>query len=218
VPVGLSSLPNPCEYRDEVWFYQMFLTLVPSSFAVIESAIGAAQAPLFPEESVSLAGAIEKRRREFIAGRTCARKALGDLGCPEVSIPIGSDRAPIWPAGYVGSITHEDQMVAAVVGHKAEFLSVGIDLETRGRVTAELYSVLFVSSEQMWLQTFPPSLRELWATALYCAKEAFYKFQYPVTKTFLEFTDVMVGLDLEALTFEVTVLMKNVPQLESVRG
>ena len=45
-----------------------------------------------------------KRLSDFSTGRYCAIKALEQLGIQDAIIPIGEDRAPIWPEGIVGSI------------------------------------------------------------------------------------------------------------------
>ena len=58
--------------------------------------------------------AVEKRRREFSAGRTCARQALRELGCADAPIVHNQNGAPLWPPGIVGSITHSNTYAAAV--------------------------------------------------------------------------------------------------------
>ena len=59
---------------------------------------------LFPEEEVALGRAGAKRRRQFTAGRACARRAMRCLGMVPVPILSGSSRQPIWPEGVVGSL------------------------------------------------------------------------------------------------------------------
>ena len=68
---------------------------------------------LLPEERGAVAKAVPKRVAQFTAGRVCARRALAQLGNTEpVPILMGEDRAPQWPAGYVGSISHTDTSVS----------------------------------------------------------------------------------------------------------
>ncbi|MGX9147748.1 hypothetical protein [Mesorhizobium sp. 128a] len=62
-----------------------------------------------------------RRRREFGWGRHHAREALRHLGFAPVAI-LSRDRAPLWPSGVVGSISHSssDRGAAAlnsVAGH-----------------------------------------------------------------------------------------------------
>ena len=53
----------------------------------------ASDVSVMPEEEPTLARMVPARRREFAAGRTAARRALGR----SVAIPMGPDRAPVWP-------------------------------------------------------------------------------------------------------------------------
>src|SRR3712207_1286527 len=65
-------------------------------------------AHLLPEEEGSVRTAGVKRRREFAAGRQCARRALAHLGFAGVPLPASADRAPCWPVGVCGSISHTE--------------------------------------------------------------------------------------------------------------
>src|SRR5690242_7832438 len=70
--------------------------------------------PLYLEESVLVKNAVEKRIAEFCAGRHCAREALRALGRTPGAI-LAEGRAPIWPDGVVGAITHCTGYCGAVV-------------------------------------------------------------------------------------------------------
>lgn len=73
---------------------------------------------LFPQMSLSfpdmLRETVEKRRANYLAGRYAARQLLRDAGC-NGAVNTGSDRAPIWPAGWVGSLNHTDKWVIAIL-------------------------------------------------------------------------------------------------------
>src|SRR4051794_36063543 len=74
--------------------------------------------PLFPEEQAAIARAVEKRRLEFALGRTCARRALRELGVnPGALVPL-ADRSVPWPSEAWGSITHADGFCAAVAASR----------------------------------------------------------------------------------------------------
>ena len=84
---------------------------------------------LLPEEEKIIAQAVEPRRREYAAVRSCARVCLGRLGYGPVPILPGVGGAPIWPAGVLGSMTHCTGYAAAAVAPRPRISAVGIDAE-----------------------------------------------------------------------------------------
>ena len=136
----------------------------------------------------------EKRLSDFSTGRYCAIKALEQLGIQDATIPIGADRAPIWPDGVVGSISHCDTLVGAIVAKKSKHISLGLDIEEIGRVTPDLFDLVFTEKEKNYLSSFTGRKLEEQSTLIFSVKEAFYKFQHPITKIFLDFLDVELDL------------------------
>jgi 4'-phosphopantetheinyl transferase EntD len=131
---------------------------------------------------------------DFSTGRYCALKALEQLGIQDAIIPIGEDRAPIWPEGIVGSISHCDSLTGAIVAKRSDHISLGLDIEEIGRVTPDLWDLVFTEQEKNYLSCLSDEDKRVQSTAIFSIKEAFYKFQYPLTKTFLGFLDVEVEL------------------------
>ena len=133
------------------------------------------------------------------------------LGQAPVSIPVGSDRAPIWPTGYWGSISHcRTAVVAAAMragGH------IGIDVEQAVPLERGLWDAICTPGEMEWLK----GRGELWATVIFSAKEAVYKAQYPITGRMLEFSDVELTLD-QAGCFSARVLVDSVLAVEGRFG
>jgi 4'-phosphopantetheinyl transferase EntD len=136
----------------------------------------------------------EKRLSDFSTGRYSAIKALEQLGFYDVVIRIGKDREPIWPDGVVGSISHSNKLVGAIVAKKSEQISLGLDIEEIGRVTPDLFDLVFTEKEKSYLSSFTGRKLEKQSTMIFSVKEAFYKFQHPITKTFLDFLDVELDL------------------------
>ncbi len=190
--VPTASIAPPQGMRAEV------LGLFPAGVAGAEMFDFAHAEPLFAEEEGGVARAVEKRRLEFRAGRTCARRSLVALGFEPGAIVMGRDRAPEWPDGVVGSITHTKGYCAAVVGKAGDFAGLGVDAEAQGRVGPELWAHIARPEEIGWLQRArddpEASVR---ATLLFSAKEALYKAQYPVTRAWLGFHDVRVTFEGE---------------------
>ena len=135
-----------------------------------------------------------KRIADFSTGRYCAIKALEQLGIQGAIIPIGEDRAPIWPKGIVGSISHCDSLIGAIVAKNSDHISLGLDIEEIGRVTPDLWDLVFTENEKNYLSGFSDEEKHVQSTTVFSIKEAFYKFQHPLTKTFLDFLDVEAAL------------------------
>jgi len=135
-----------------------------------------------------------KRLVDLSTGRYCAIKALEQLGIKDAIIPIGKEREPIWPDGIVGSISHCDKLVGAIVAKKTDHISLGLDIEEIGRVTPDLWDLVFTENEKNYLSGLSDEDMLVQSTVIFSIKEAFYKFQHPLTKTFLDFLDVEVYL------------------------
>lgn len=137
----------------------------------------------------------DKRLSDFSTGRYCAKKALEELGLFDVIIPIGKDREPIWPDGIVGSISHCDSMVGSIVALKENYNSIGLDIEEIGKVGEELWDLLFTAKEIEFLYSLSVDDLVQFSTILFSMKEAFYKMQFPLTETFLDFKDVEIEVN-----------------------
>ena len=73
--------------------------------------------------------AVNKRQTEFLAGRICAYEALRTTtGVPSI-VAVGEDRAPCWPSGVVGSITHGAGWAAVVAARSEQWRGLGLDVE-----------------------------------------------------------------------------------------
>ena len=161
--------------------------------------LAAALAAMLPQAAVGWAdpattppgdqpiGAVALRRAEFAAGRAAVVKAMGGLGLPVMAVPMGADRAPVWPAGITGSITHTRAVALAAVTRGGV---LGIDAELEGAVAPDLWETILTRAERA-VVAGDPAL----ATVIFCAKEAVYKAQYPVTGALFGFDRLEVTLD-----------------------
>jgi len=147
---------------------------------------------LFPEEAFAIRGAVERRRVEFASGRCCARAALRRLDGPTVAIGVGHNRAPIWPDGFVGSISHCRDICCAAVARSSDVQSLGIDVEYAEALEQHLESMICSDAERAAWSRLPVLRGSTWGKIAFVTKEAFYKCYSPVMKTFLEFHDVSV--------------------------
>jgi 4'-phosphopantetheinyl transferase EntD len=152
------------------------------------------QAPLFPEEACAMVSASSRRRAEYAAGRSAARVALSELGYAPAPIPTSTDRLPLWPRGVVGSISHTDGACCAVAADDRNVRSLGLDLERSQSLPPKVIGSILDGCEQHSLRSMPLPQGFFWPILGFCAKEAFYKCYYPISKQYLDFLDVRLML------------------------
>lgn len=154
------------------------------------------------------------RAREFGAGRAAAREAMSLLGHPPRPILQGEDRAPIWPKGLTGSISHTQRDCMAVVTDAPEIRALGLDMEAATPLESALWPEICTMSEMHWLASLGPSQRGQFAKLIFSAKEAVYKAQYQISRQMLEFQDLCLTINLTDHRFEAS-LQKQVEGFES---
>jgi 4'-phosphopantetheinyl transferase EntD len=165
---------------------------------------------LFGLEVRSLGRAVGRRRREFVTGRACSRRALARLGLPATAVGSGARGEPLWPAGVVGSITHCDGYRACAVAHARDVRALGVDAEPRAPLPGGVLDAVASSAERRALAAHPEGVP--WDRLLFSAKEAVFKAWYPLTGRELGFDDVELRIDPRAGTFEALVLV-DAPEL-----
>jgi 4'-phosphopantetheinyl transferase EntD len=144
---------------------------------------------LLPEEAPAFAASVTKVRRASGAARIAAREILTRLGHPACALPKDAAGVPVWPAGTVGSLTHDARFALAAVASARDFRAVGIDVEPAELLPPELLSLIVTARERSHLSADPCGGR-----LLFVAKEAAYKAVYPLDRTFLEHHEVEVDL------------------------
>ena len=177
----------------------MIEELLPAEVASVARRIDGEPGELFPEEVAHLDKAIESRRREFAAGRACAREALAKLGLPPVPILRGEKREPLWPQGIVGSITHCGGYCAAAVAHSARFVTLGIDAEADEPLPEGVLRLVATDEDRAYLSEAPTGVH--WDRLLFSAKESVYKAWFPLTGRWLGFEEASIRFDPAAGTF-----------------
>lgn len=145
---------------------------------------------LAPSEEVAMTRAIPARRREFAVGRAAARAALQEAGLSPCALPMGPDRAPVWPSGVCGSISHGGGMAAALAARTTDWASLGLDLEPAIPLEPDLADLVRApgDADNGVLPGF------LAAKLIFSVKEAAFKAQFPLTRLWLDHRDVSVSL------------------------
>lgn len=159
---------------------------------------------LMEAEEQLVVNARPKRRREFAAGRYCARRALARLGIDRFALTSDLDRAPRWPGSVVGSISHTDRYCVAAVAPRTALTALGIDVEPDEPLESDLWPTVCVPDELRWLDLQPEQVRGRLARLIFSAKECTYKCLYPLARVMLDFHDVQIGLDLKREKFVAT--------------
>ena len=198
----------------------MIADIVPSSVVTVETERDLVDADLFPEEAACVGNAVEKRRREFVTGRACARRALEQLGIAPVPIASGARGEPLWPAGVVGSITHCHGYRACAAARASDIASVGIDADVHAGLPDGILEAISSPRERRRLAA---CARGVWMDrVLFSAKEAVYKAWFPLTGRSLGFEDVDMTLEPDEAAFRARLLVAgpvvNGERLTHLRG
>ena len=159
---------------------------------------------LFPAEEATIARAVDKRRREFVTGRWCARRALATLGLPPTPLVPGERNAPGWPPGVTGAITHCPGYRAAVAARTPGVLSLGIDAEIHEPLPAGVLDLVSLPEERAWMTLAPPGVH--WDRLLFSAKESVYKAWFPLARRWLGFEQARLTASPDG-TFHATILI-----------
>ncbi|MFT4961866.1 MAG: 4'-phosphopantetheinyl transferase EntD [Paracoccaceae bacterium] len=150
-----------------------------------------------PQEYHGLPRSADKRRRAFSAGRAAAHEAMTTLDVPVQPVLFGPDRAPVWPAGLVGSISHSDTCCIAALAKSDAYLAIGVDVEENTPLAADLIPTICGPAERTWLDSHPKTKSGSLAKLIFSAKECAYKCQYALTQTLFGFDGFQLIPDLE---------------------
>jgi len=150
------------------------------------------QGELDPAEWQDISAASAPRQRDFVAGRRLARAISATLELPPHPLRRGEDRSPVWPHDRAGSLSHGKTLCAAAIGKRDEIRSVGIDIESVGRVEPKLWPTLFTEREATYFASLESDQVAMETALFFSAKETFYKCQYPVTHSWVGFQDVEI--------------------------
>ncbi|MEE4407287.1 MULTISPECIES: 4'-phosphopantetheinyl transferase family protein [unclassified Serratia (in: enterobacteria)] len=155
-----------------------------------------------------LARAVPKRRAEYLAGRYLARALLAPLGFADFTLQRGEDRAPQWPQGIAGALSHNADTALCAVHRESGLGGVGLDVETLipAERAEELWTAIVGEEECATLRQRPQAFNQL-LTLAFSAKESLFKTLYPQVRCYFDFLDArMVAIDTQQQTFELQLL------------
>ncbi len=130
---------------------------------------------LVGNEASHVARAVDRRRREFAAGRLLLRELTGTSG----AIGVLPNRAPDAPPGWAVSLAHDRELVAAVAAPRGSISALGVDMEPIGPLDDDMVGVVLRDDDA-----------DVDPLAAFVAKEAVYKAWSMPDRRILEFHDV----------------------------
>lgn len=164
------------------------------------------ESDLWPDERSAIGDVVPGRWWDWVMGRSCARRAMTQLGVEPEPVLSGKKREPLWPVGVVGAITHTDGYVAAAVARRDSVVAVGIDAEPDLPLPKGVLSRIALETEHGWLGADPGSGVANPDRLLFSIKESIYKAWYPLAGRWLGFDEASVAIDAAAGTFRAEVL------------
>lgn len=162
---------------------------------------------IIPTVSQNLLNSIQSTNKyrilEFSAGRMCAQKAIQKLLHSHYSYEIFREHngLPLWPKEIVGSISHKKNYCVAICGLKSEFISIGVDIECCEKSDLEIITRICVAPEIECFNSCPLEKKNIFASLMISAKEAFFKYQFPITNLFIDFDDIHIYIDWNNFSF-----------------
>lgn len=169
------------------------------------------ETPVCAAEEALIARAVAKRQREFRAGRHAAHSLFKQHNVQCEALLTGVQREPMWPPGWVGSITHTRGYCAAAIAANDHYRGIGLDVEQARPLQPELIDSLCTRREQDQLQRLRWQLgnnfaSELYETILFSAKECIHKVYFPLNYHTLDFLDAEVQIDPTRGTLQATII------------
>lgn len=142
---------------------------------------------LTSQEINAIAHAAPIRIAEFAAGRRAARSALKVLGHGNATLPIGADRAPIWPHRTTGSISHDDGLAISAAMSLERGQALGIDLTAAAPLPEGTREIILPHEDEC-------AMSEIEARIAFSAKETLFKALAPIVGDVFGFSAAVVGI------------------------
>lgn len=127
-----------------------------------------------------------RRTHESDTARTLACDLLRRHGVAVAEIGRHAEGFPLWPEGWVGSLSHSAGWCAAGLARETVVRGVGVDVENPARMKPEMWAHIMTENERRELERRSPggdaNERGIAATAVFSAKEALFKALFPLRR------------------------------------
>jgi 4'-phosphopantetheinyl transferase EntD len=139
-----------------------------------------------------------RRVHQSRCARALAIELLETQGAPDVTEIRKDPRGrPLWPADFVGSLSHTDGYALAATASRGPCIALGVDVEPALPLPVDADTLVLTDDEREWLATSDPANGRL----VFCAKECVHKAIEPLRDVSLAFSDVIIDVDLAAGRF-----------------
>jgi len=160
----------------------------------------------------AIAQAMPKRKAEFLAGRLAARAAcISHCSLsPNMQIGIGSLRAPQWPMGINGSISHcylpsGEGIALAACGLCNKLIGIDAEVIFSRQLAAETAEQFTDETERLLIQAAQTTHDyQIALTAVFSAKESFFKAVASMVGFYFDFDAIkLTKIEAQQLSFEI---------------
>jgi len=152
-------------------------------------------------------------------GRLAGRSALKQINAPS-DFPIlrGESGEPLWPIGFVGSISHSGGIGVACASRSESYLGLGIDLENYEKKRQPgIFKKIATERELSWIQEEKTEIQKR-GVLIFSIKESIYKAVYQAFKIRLTYMDAEVFPHLEKGEATVEILKDNFTKAKITAG
>ncbi|MDX1505312.1 MAG: 4'-phosphopantetheinyl transferase superfamily protein [Spongiibacter sp.] len=145
----------------------------------------------------NISQAVEKRQAEYFAGRYLAARAFARFGLDNVTLRSNNKRGPVWPKGFVGSISHTDDFACCALARAEHYLALGIDAQAWiSEESAPRLSRRILSPGEKTLLTESDVPLAEGLSLVFSAKESIYKAFHPHVQRFFGYREAeLTALD-----------------------
>ena len=203
-------MSDSCAAGEFLTFSTPLSDLLPDHVFMSWDCVDRCSEPLHAQENEFIRTAVEKRRREYTAGRASARRALNALGVGNYTLLSGDKRQPLWPEGVSGSITHDGNYAVTVVAMADRLPLLGIDLARADPLKRDLIRMICTEDDREHIASlgetrFPYDPYK----AIFSVKESVYKCLFPRVNRFFGFQEVNTRVYPDGVDVDVVIVNKD---------
>src|SRR3990167_5268437 len=166
------------------------------------------ETPVNAAEEALVEKAVDKRKREFRAGRHAAHALFRQVGADCPALLRGMQREPGWPAGWTGSISHTSGICMAAIAATSKYASLGVDVEQATPLKPDILDMICSKDEQAHLRDIArlSGIGVALDKLVFSAKESAHKTYFPLNAHTLDFLDARIELDWGSKSFNAFIL------------